>query len=176
VKSGFSRDEPAPTRRRHGRRGRLMRSPPDTRRRVAPSETPGANSQHSVDETSAHITSDHLGSEFDLLPRDSGGGFALGQTVRVNDGVRPRRDAGPTGTVVDVARVVPEGIVRELYRQGKTTNNGDVEIGVRFGRQTSHTTAIWFQPRELTITQVGQRRPGASGKPVRIPVDGEGAQ
>jgi hypothetical protein len=83
--------------------------------------------------------------------------------VRVNDDVRPEYYAGQQGSIVEVRRVVPLAIVRELARRGRRPNNGDVEIGVRLGeisRSNNYTTA-WFLPHELAAVEVGQRRPEA---------------
>jgi hypothetical protein len=87
--------------------------------------------------------------------------FTTGQRVRVNDDVRPEQFAGQQGAIVEVRRVVPLAIVRELVRRGKRPNNGDVEIGVRLGkfsRSNNYTTA-WFVPHELAAVKVSQRRP-----------------
>ena len=60
--------------------------------------------------------------------------FTAGQRVRVDDDVRSGYYADQQGTIVEVRRVVLLGVVRELSRRGKRPNNGDVEIGVQFGR------------------------------------------
>jgi hypothetical protein len=142
----------------------------DALTRTAPNDRP-ANSQHSVGTTSILVASGLLGFEVDHTSRDGDGGFVVGQTVRVSAYVRPRRYAGRTGTITVVARVVPEHIVRDLHRQGRTTSNGDVEVGVRFGRPTSHTPPTWFLPRELTVVQVGQSRPESPCAPLRAPAE-----
>ncbi|MGD0944927.1 MAG: hypothetical protein ABR972_11725 [Acidimicrobiales bacterium] len=95
--------------------------------------------------------------------RKSTSEFTASQRVRVNDDVRPVRYAGQQGSIVEVRRVVPLAIVRELARQGKRPNNGDIEIGVRLGKITrsNNFTTAWFLPHELAAVEVGQRRPEA---------------
>jgi hypothetical protein len=98
--------------------------------------------------------------------RKSTSEFTAGQRVRVNDDVRPKRYAGQQGSIVEVRRVVPLPIARELARQGRRPNNGDVEIGLRLGKitQSNNYTTAWFLPHELAAVEVGQRRPvGACG-------------
>lgn len=49
--------------------------------------------------------------------------------------------AGQQGSIVEVRRVVLLGVVRELARRGKRPKNGDVEIGVQFGKISGATTS-----------------------------------
>lgn len=89
----------------------------------------------------------------DHTARDGTGGFQAGQLVRVRDDVRPPQYAGRTATVVEVRRTVPRAISDALHRDGKTTSNGDFEIGVDFSSPDAvgeHRTDSWFLPRELT--------------------------
>jgi hypothetical protein len=72
--------------------------------------------------------------------RKSTSEFTAGQPVRVNGDVRPEYYAGQQGSIVEVRRVPLLGVVRELARRGKRPNNGDVEIGVQFGRISGATT------------------------------------
>jgi hypothetical protein len=61
--------------------------------------------------------------------------LTVGQSVRVNDGVRPSRFSGKIGIIVE---------------------NRREEVGIRFGRKTSHTAATWFRHHEINPAKVGQ--------------------
>jgi hypothetical protein len=70
--------------------------------------------------------------------------FAEGQTVRTVGGVRPPRYANRVGLVVAVGRD---------------------EISVRFGSPDSHSQAVAFRRRELTLVEPGERPPVAPTSP-----------
>ncbi len=61
----------------------------------------------------------------------------MGQSVRVNDDVRPPQYRSRTGVVTEV-------------RGG--------EIGVNLGSANSHNSASWFRPHELSLMDIGQTR------------------
>lgn len=67
----------------------------------------------------------------DIMYLLDGTQVAVGQKIRINDDVRPKRFAGKNGTICEVRLV------------GKTA----VEIGVIFG--ASHTS-VWFEADELS--------------------------
>jgi uncharacterized protein YcnI len=105
---------------------------------------------------------EHSAAHFtDRTRRDGDGGFKVGDIVQVNDGFRPVRYAGKSGTVVEVRGVVPKKIAEKLHAEGKTTNNGDIEIAVHLGRlpnSVNHYKKVWFLPRELHLAE-GVKRP-----------------
>lgn len=98
--------------------------------------------------------------------RDGTGGFRVGQRVRVNDDVHSF--GGRVGTVAAVSRVVPKAIADKLHREGKTTNNGDFEIGLDFTNETvigNLRASASFLPRELAPEEAVERRHTAPGRP-----------
>ena len=130
-----------------------------------PTKTPRADSK-SVAQTTDKTTSDLL--------HDGDGGFAVGQPVHVRDDVRPRQYAGRQGTVAEVRRVVPKSVVDALHRRGKTTNNGDFEIGVDFSSETvvdNLRPNAWFLPRELALRKAVHSRSGALSEHARTSVE-----
>ena len=107
--------------------------------------------------------------------RDGTGGFRLGQRVRVNDDVRSY--AGRVGTVAAASRVVPKAIADKLHREGKTTNNGDFEIGLDFTTETvidNLRASASFLPRELAPEEAVERRHKVSGRPASPVLSGVG--
>jgi hypothetical protein len=94
--------------------------------------------------------------------RDCDGGFQVGQRVCIRDNVRPRQYAWREGAIAEMRRVVPPEIVDALHRDGKTTNNGDFELGVRFSHSRSQPVS-WFLPRDLV--KAGHGRSEASSCP-----------
>lgn len=90
--------------------------------------------------------------------RDCTGGLKVGVSVRVNDDVH--RYGGRVGVVAEVRRVVPKAIADKLHREGRTTNNGDFEIGVDFSSPDAvgGQTDAWFLPRELAAVNGAPRR------------------
>ena len=106
------------------------------------------------------VTRDLLGSKVDDAGRDGDGGFRVGDTVRTY--------SGRSGIVAEVRRVVPKEIADALHTVGRTTCNGDFEIGVDFSNETiidNLRASAFFLPRELAPKEAVQRRSASPSGP-----------
>ena len=97
------------------------------------------------------------------MGRDGNGDYRIGDVVHLNEEVRPVRFAKRRGIVTQVHRTVPKKIADAIHAAGKTTNNGDFEIGLDFSDPDALAALeveAWFLPRELgPVARASERRP-----------------